>query len=599
MLASLLPAPLASGSPDSPPPQPDVVGRFVGRLAVKREGKSHVIAIDYRSADPAKAAAIANKLAELYMVGQLARKYAAARRQSGWLDEHLATLKRQRDEADAALQRFRAESEAARGEAWDADPQDLAGFSAQLVAATVERAAKEAALERARRLVESPEPAEALSDLGSTPLLDNLSALKAEVLRREAELAAQYGERHPKILDVRTERAKLDQRIQQERRGLLGRFASEVEQARAREHTLARKLEELKGKALRREETARRMQELEHEVEVGRRLYEATLARAAAESLPEAVQEPDARVISEAVPPTEPSFPEPRLVLSLALTGGLLVGIAAMYLAETGERGLRSARDVEEVLGLPTLALMPGLGRRHGLAPQDHVVERPRSRHAEAMRELLATLMPREPGEGARTVLVTSSLPHEGKSTLVLSLARVAAAEGLRVLVIDADLRKPSLHDLLGLKPGPGLVEVLRREVPLAEVVALDPQAPLRLLPGSQRLSQPTRLLGREGLGGLLAALRPSFDLVLLDSAPLVAVADPKLMASLVDRVLFVVRWGVTPRDFCRVSLRSLQESGAVVAGAVLTQVDLRRHAGLGAGDAGFAYARLGAYYTD
>jgi succinoglycan biosynthesis transport protein ExoP len=171
IVARLLPEPLAAGSRDLPSPPADVVGRFLDRLAVKREGKSHVIAIAYRSGDPAKAAAIANKLAELYMVGQLSRKYAAARRQSGWLDEHLATLKRQRDEADAALQRFRAATEAARGETYDADPQDLAGLSTQLVAATVERAAKESTLERARRLIDGLEPAETLRACftGTTP----------------------------------------------------------------------------------------------------------------------------------------------------------------------------------------------------------------------------------------------------------------------------------------------------------------------------------------------------------------------------------------------------------------------------------------------
>jgi len=196
-------------------------------------------------------------------------------------------------------------------------------------------------------------------------------------------------------------------------------------------------------------------------------------------------------------------------------------------------------------------------------------------------------------------VLVTSALPGEGKSTLTLSLARAAAAEGLRVMVIDADLRKPSLHELVGMQQGAGLVEVLRREVPLAEVLATDPRAPLKLLPGSKRLSQPTRLLGQDGVGALLTTLRPAFDLVLIDSAPLVAVVDAKLLARLADSVLFLVRYGRTRRDFCELALRGLRESGAVIAGAVLTQVDLRRHARSGAGDAGFAYARLGEYYAD
>jgi polysaccharide biosynthesis transport protein len=361
-----------------------------------------------------------------------------------------------------------------------ADPSEIAALNGQLVAATVERAGKEATLDRLRRLMAGGgERAVPAVELGSSPMLDNLLALKAELLRREAELAGQYGERHPKLLDARAEKAKLEYRIREERQVLLRQFETEVARARATEQALAGKLDELKGQALRREGTAQRAQELEREVELNRRLYETHLARASSEGKPEAAQEPDARVLSEAVPPATPVFPKPRLVLSLALTGGLLLGLAAMYVAESGESGFRSPRDVEEVLALPTLALVPKpeLSRRDGaLAPQDYVLERPRSRYAEAMREVLTgVLLRRTPEAGAptpaRVVLVTSALPGEGKSTLTVSLARVAAAEGMRVMVVDGDLRKPALHELVGLKPGAGLVEVLRREVPLAEAV--------------------------------------------------------------------------------------------------------------------------------
>jgi capsular exopolysaccharide synthesis family protein len=260
---------------------------------------------------------------------------------------------------------------------------------------------------------------------------------------------------------------------------------------------------------------------------------------------------------------------------------------------------------VEAVLGLPTLAMVPRLdGGRGAVPPQDYVVDRPRSRYAEALRTLLAGLLrPQgetdEPSGRPRVVLVTSSLPREGKSTLVASLARIAAGEGLRVIVIDADLRRPKLHELLGFKPGPGLVEVLRREVTLADAVVKDLRVPMRLLPGSPRLTQPTRLLGPDGLGTLLTALKRSFDLVLVDSAPLAAVADPKLLGGLVDTVLFAVRYRDTRREVAATCLKGLAESGAVVAGVVLTQVDLPDQARRYAREIGAAGARLGDYYAD
>ena len=582
----------------------DPVEGFLARLSVKREGKSHVIAVGWRSADPLKAAAVANRLADLYIAGQLARKEAASRRQISRHDERLQVLRDRLVNAETALAQFRAASEPARAATLGADPGEIAGLDAQLVAATVARAAREATLARLRRPVETGDVDASVGELGGSPLLDNLSALKAELLRREAELGGQYGERHPRIQAIRAEKAKLDARIRDERRALLRAYEGEIARAVASERILAAKLEELKGKALRREAQAARAQELEREVELSRRLVETHLAAAAAEHGPEVAVAPDARVISEAVPPKLPAQPKPRLIMSLALTSGLLLGLAATYLIEVGQRGLRSERDVAEVLALPTLALVPRLDgiRRAGIAPQDYVLDRPRSRYAEALREVLAGLLLRESAaaaRGARVLLVTSALPDEGKSTLTLSLARAAAGEGLRVMVIDADLRKPTLHGLVGLTPGPGLVEVLRREAPLAEVLATDPRAPLKLLPGSRRLSQPTRLLGPQGMGVLLTGLRPAFDLILLDSAPLIPVVDAKLLAKLADGVLLVVRYGRTRRDFCELALRGLREGGATVTGVVLTQVDLRRHARSGAGDAGFAYARLGAYYTE
>lgn len=600
-LARLLPG-TAAASARADPEGGDPVARFLDNLSVRREGKSQVIAIAYRSRDPAQAAAVANKLAELYLEAQRARKQEAARRQSGWIGERLAALKADLAGAEQALAAFR------KGDApgdVGARGEELAGLGGQLVAASLDRSAKEAGLARLRQEAErggdldGPQP-------GGSPLLATLGAQLVELLRREAELTAQYGERHPKILAVRAEKKKLEVRLGQERAALLRQLAGEAEQARVKEAMLAARLAELKGQAARREAVAQRARELERDVDARRRLYEERLARATADDRPADAVGADARVISEAVPPGDPSFPDARLVLSLSLTSGLLIGLGALYVAEAGRSGFRSPREVEAGLGLPTLALVPrleGTGRAAGVPPQDYAVARPRSRYAESLRSLLAGLLRPRPGQPAadapRVVLVTSSLPREGKSTLVASLARVAAGEGMRVIAIDADLRKPSLHALFGFEPGPGLVEVLRREVTLADAVLKDPQAPLRLLPGSQRLTQPTRLLGPEGLGTLLTALKRSFDLVLVDSAPLAAVADPKLLAGLVDAVLYVVRYGETRAELCRSCLKGLEESGATVAGVALTQVDLADHARRFARDAGRAGARLADYYAD
>ena len=270
-----------------------------------------------------------NRLGELYIAGQLARKAAAFRRQSGRFDDQLLALRGRVESAEAALGGFLAQSGATRTEGLGADPVEIAGLDGQLIAASVARAGREAVLERLRRVIDSGAEAMAMGEVGGSSMLDNLLALKAELLRREAELAGRYGERHPKIQDLQAEKAKLDWRIREERRGALRQYEGEVARARASERLLAAKLEELKGRALRREADAGRSAALEREIELSRRLYETYLARASAEDRPMPVGAPDARMISEAVPPVTPAYPKPKLILSLTLTGGLLLGLAA------------------------------------------------------------------------------------------------------------------------------------------------------------------------------------------------------------------------------------------------------------------------------
>lgn len=598
----------AATSPAAVDVDVDVVGRFLERLAVRREGKSYVVAVAYRSADPGKAARVPNALAELYLDGQEALRREAAERADGALAGQRDLVLARLEAAEAKLGAFRDRAGAARGGAAGVEADEVGELSRQLVLAGADLSARETRLRQIRTDVAAGEDG-AASDAGASVLLQNLSALKAQLLRREAELAGQYGGRHPKLVDVRSERAELEARIAQERKAQLRGLEGEVEAARAKERALARSLGELKGRAIRQDEAARDAAALEQDVAVNQRLYETLLERANAGIGPRgdggrSVGEPEARVISEAVAPTTATFPRPRLVTSLGATVGLALALALVYLLESRDRGFRSAREIRTVLDLPTVALVPELGRARGAAavsPPAYALERPRSRYAEALREILASLLTGPAGDGVapKVVLVTSVLPDEGKSTLTLSLGRLAAAEGLKVLVVDADLRRPSLHTLAGLKPGPGLVELLKGEAPLGEVVRADPRSDLRILAGSGRLTQPARLFTPEKAGRLLAEVRAGFDLVLVDAAPLAAVADPKLLAPLVDRVFLVVRHGSTRRELCAHCLAGLRATGATLGGVILSRVDLRRHREAGAGDAGYAYARLAHYYAD
>lgn len=594
--------PTAETAAPSAERDPDVarIDRFLARLAVQREGKTHVIGVAYSSADPDKAARIANAVAEHYLLAQLEAKHEAARRAGAWLNERLIAARADLDRAQASMERLGGAPVAVTSREAGSEIEQLAQLNRQLVDAMVDRTAKDAKLQRIKDMIRRGEQPGPVDEVGSAVLLQNLHALKAQALRREAELSAQYGDRHPRLIDARRETTELGTRIEAEQAALIREFEGLVRVARGKEETIARELERVKQHAAARDRQDVQLKSAEQEVELARRIYATYLQEAERVADPDALQEPDARIISEAVPPAEPLFPKPKLTLSVSLTVSLVVALVAVYLAELAERGFRTGGDVEAELGIPCLGLVPRGGAKQGSStPQDYLVDRPQSRLAEALRGVLATLLAgREPGEG-RIVLVTSAMPGEGKTTLTLGLGRLAALEGLSVLVIDADFRRPAVHEIFGPKARAGMAEVLKGELSFEEALAQDPRTRLKILPGSRRLDQPTRLLGNEGVGRLLATAKARFDLVLVDSAPLLAVADARLLAPQADRVVVAIRWHATARAVASHCLAELRASGAPVTGAVLNLVDIRRHAHYGHKEAAFANARLVAYYTD
>jgi hypothetical protein len=577
----------------------DLVGRFLERLTVRRDGKSYVIAVAYRSGEAAKAARVANMVAELYQAHQLARKVEQGSRARSLLAEQSELARAQLARSEARLQEFRARTGHDREEGIGVDGGELAQLNNQLVLAGADRTAREARLDQLRGSRAGGRPGTAE---GASVLLQNLNALKAELLRREAELSGQYGTRHPRLIDLRKEKAQLQARIAEEQQAQLRAMAHEVEAARVKEQALATSLEALKGRALRHDEAARGEAALVREVRdrppplrgprparqrrgrsgrTGSRRPRHHLRSRAADlaQLPQApapgLAGRDSRPGTRPLPRLPPGEQRPRLRRPRRGPGGLGP-------ADPGH-GPRAA-------GLVLRPRPPGLPL--GEAPL---------RYAEALRDILAALQldPHAGGPG-QVVLLTSVLPDEGKSTLALSLGRLGVAEGLRVLVIDADLHRPSIHALAGLKPGPGLIELLRGEVPPEEVIHTDPRSSgLHILASSGRLSQPTRFLtprpAGPGLPGGPHPLRPRHR----RCGPPRRRGRPAPPGPLADKTLLLIRHASTRRELCLPMLASLRATGATIAGVVLSRTDLRRYQDTARYRLGAAQAALARYYAD
>jgi capsular exopolysaccharide synthesis family protein len=578
-----------------------LVDRFLERLNVDREGQTHVIRVSFKSSNPLTAARIANGIAERYIDGRLDAKAALAGGANAWLEQALAESRRALEEAEAELAAYRSSAQSAHGAALAVDSFGINSLRRDVAAAAADRAASEARLRRVRSVLARPDSDLAFEELGGSAVLENLYAQKNQTTRREAELATLYGDRHPQIVNIRAERREIERRIHAEQAALVGTVEAQIQAARAREDALVRELDALKSQSLAQSETEAGIARLERAVERARQLHESYVARQQSVADVVGVQRPDVRLISEATPPVRPSFPKPALFFGLFSMASLGTGLLMVFFLEQLDRGFRTQRAAENGLGRRCIGCLPLVpsGRRSDVRLVDLPLDSPCSRFAEALRQLVAELSLAPATSGGRVVLLTSAVPGEGKSTTSLALARLAASEGQRVLLIDADLRRPRLAELLDLDAPQGLVEILKGEREAEEVLLEDPATGLALVPGSARVSQPTRLLGPHALGVLLAEARRHFDLVLIDSPPVLAVTDARVMASLCDGILFLVRWQGTQRAVAAHALDQLGGVADKVLGTVLTMADPDVAAPLGAAESRLVRRQLSRYYSD
>lgn len=586
-----------------------VVGNLQDRMQVRRRGLTYAIEINFTSEDPRKAARIANAFADQYIVAQLEARFEATRRANNWLGDRLESLREQVRLAETAAATFATENNLiSTGEA-TVNEQQISQINAQLVSARADLSAAQASYDRVRQIVEAGGDPEALNQVAESPTFSRLREQQASLRREEAELAGRYGDRHPDLINVRQEIRELDGQIESEMSRLVTALGNEVELARNRVRSLDRSLDAASQDQAVANQATVQLRELERTAESQRTLYETFLSRFNETREQEDLQTSDARIIAEATPPLGPSHPRPALNLALGGVLGLMGGFGLAFFVEWLDRGIRGRNDVERHLGLHQIAVVPLLkksqirkaGRKAG--PEDFLLAKPLSTYTEAFRSLKAAIALSNIDNRPKTILVTSALPNEGKSTVAFSLARHAASTGMRTLLIDADLRHPQLtemHKKNKKEHKPGLVDILTGESQLGDVVYQDSVADLFFIFGGAKVANPADLLESNRMEEFIRGIRSEFDLVILDSAPVLPVVDSRVLAQLVDTTIFTVRWNDTSHDAAAEAVRQLRDFNANIAGVVLNMVDLDRQRAYGhSGGSAYYYGEYRKYYSE
>lgn len=563
---------------------------FRDRLAVWGIPRTQSIGIAFTSDDPVKAALIANTLADLYIVDQLETKFEATQRASAWLSRRIDGLKQKVRNAEAAVEAFKARQSIGPGQGSDVTRQQIAELNARLIAARAARAEAEARFAQVETRARTGGAA-AAADVVSSALILTLRTNLSELRRRAAELGQTYGAKHPNMINIRAEIRDAESAIAAEVQKTIEGLRNDVAVARARERTLADGVAELEDRSVTLSRASVELRQLEREAEADRLIYETFLNRFRETSEQEDLQTADARLLARATPPLTPSAPNRRKLLAFAGAGGTGLGLGLVLLMELLANTFRAASEVADRTGRPVLSTLPRFGHRRGRkrrrAVLDYVREKPNSALAEAVRRLRTALFLSDIDTPPRVVMVTSSVPGEGKSTTALLLAHMSLQMNKTAIVVDCDIRRPTLSETFGIESKGGLLSVLEGGIALEEAVTVDAESGLHVLPTAEAIPQAADVLSSARFRQLIAALRERYDLVILDTPPVLPVSDAAAIGKLADTAIYAVRWNHTPRETAAQGLAALDALGVRIAGCVVTLVDQRA-------EAGYAYARYG-----
>ncbi|HEX6145086.1 MAG TPA: polysaccharide biosynthesis tyrosine autokinase [Geminicoccaceae bacterium] len=587
------------------PSEPDtarraLVDRFRSGLEVRRAAHAYVITISYTDPDPVAAAEVANAVAGSYVQTQLDQRRAQAGQAADWLGERVEELREAVAAAEQAVADYRASLGVYGPAGRTFNEQKLVEVNRQLIALRAEQVAMEARLRRARDS-RGGGSFDALAETLDTNFIGTLRSQEAQLLRQQAELAQTYGQRHPTMVNVRVQIDEVRAKIRQEIDRAIRNLEDEVAVLAHRESTLAADLARLERDQGAVQQDELRLRELEREAEATRQHYQALLRRFKDTQERESVLLPDARIISQAVPPEQPSTPGPRVFAMIGFTLSSAFGGFLALVLERLNRRVRSAAALEQSLGVPVLGLMPRLpNRRARRNVARYMVERPMSEFAESGRSLLMGLQLSPEGYRSPAVLITSALPEEGKSTLSLALAVAAASSGFKVLLIDLDLRRPALSQRLsgGRRGVGGLVDHVEGDLTLEELVQHEARTGIDFIVAGRPTPRPLIVLQSPELRHLIETARKAYDFVILDSAPLLAVAEARTAARLADRVILAARWRRTDTEAVSHAVYVLLQMQAELAGCVLTDVRMSKYK-LYASDGGSYYSRNRRYYTN
>jgi succinoglycan biosynthesis transport protein ExoP len=575
-----------------------MVGGFKSGLRVALSPNTRIIEVHYRSSDPQMAANVVNTLMQTYVENNFKARFESTMQASDWLSKQLIDLQMKVETSQEKLVRYQKEHEIlGTDEKQNITTAKLDELNKELTGAETDRMNKEAIY----RLVESGDPdaiASSAADIAeaepgsqsASQLLESLRAKQVDLRIQAADLNTQFGPSYPKLAQLNNQLKEIDNQIQAEMKKIAAKLGGQYNAALQRENMLHAALEKQKQEANKLNESAIEYNLLKRDAETYRTLYEGLLQKLKEAGVSAGLKSNNFRIVDAARTPGAPIEPNVPRNLMFAVVLGLASGVGLAFLLEGIDNTVRTTEQAQIISGLPSMGMIP-LGskssreganpKRLMLASSKEAVElvtqsRPQSQMAESYRALRTSLLLSNLGAPPKVVMITSALPQEGKTTTSINTAVVLAQKGVRVLLIDADLRRPSIHKTLGMGPQNGLSNVLTGSTTLDQAISRSPILPnLFVLPAGTPPPNPAELLASTNMRDVLVQLREQYDHIVIDTPPSLSVTDAVVLSPRADAVVLVIRSGQTTKQALRRSRDTLVQVNAKVVGVLLNAVDL------------------------
>ncbi len=571
-----------------------VLGAFRGNLHVTLIPNTRIIEIHYNSTDPQLAASIVNTLASTYVEQNFKTKFESTMQASDWLSRQLVDLQMKVETSQEKLVRYQKEHEIlGNDEKQNITTEKLDEINKELTSAESDRMQKEAIYRQTQS--NDPEVIAAAIVTGGvigsgSGLLDALRGQEAALKIQVADLSTQFGPSYPKIAQLNNQLKEISRQLQSETNKAVDHLRGQYLAALQRENLLHDSFEKQKQEANKLNESAIEYSLLKRDVESNRTLYEGLLEKLKEAGVTAGLRSNNFRILSAARVPTSPVEPNIPRNLFFALALGVISGVGLAFLLENMDNTVRTPEQAQALSGLPSLGMIPmgskstthgSAANRLALTSSKEAVEtvtqvRPQSQMSESYRALRTSLLLSNLGAPPKVIMVTSARPQEGKTTTSINTAIVLAQKGVRVLLVDADLRRPSVHKTLGMGPRSGLSNVLTGSATLQQAITISPVLPnLFILPAGTPPPNPAELLASANMRDMLTELREQFDHIVLDTPPTLSVTDAVVLSPRADATILVIRSGQTTKQALRRSRDILMQVNAHVAGVLLNAVDL------------------------